>query len=569
MKAKIAVIDDEESICLSFESFLCDQGYEVVTAEDYNSALELLPEQNDIDLAYVDIILGERSGIDILRYIKENKMPCHVIIITGQPDIETAADSVRLGAFDYLVKPIRKDSLLRVTRFALEHVALTAEKERYRNNLEAIFRSITEAIITVDLRMQILEANSSVKNVFGKDPDEITGRIFKKALGHSYDECRKLFSETLETNTAVKEQRIECRHPDRPYQILSVNSSPLLDQHRKTMGAVLVAKDITRILDMESELRERSESGEIVTQSKKMLEALKPVKALADTDTTVLITGESGTGKELVARALHYKGHRSHGPLIAVNCHALSENLLESELFGHVKGAFTGAATTKPGCFKASEGGTIFLDEIGEISPNLQTKLLRVLQEKEFYPVGSSLPVKVDVRVIAATNKNLKEELKQGNFREDLYYRIKVMEISLPPLRDRLEDIPLLVDHLCNYYNRIFKKHITGIEHDVLEVFMKHHWPGNVRELKHAIEHSFILCNSNKITLEHIPSEIGENENTPAKTVRETPADEPDRILRVLRQTDWNKSKTARILGISRVTLYEKINKYNITNSGA
>jgi len=279
----------------------------------------------------------------------------------------------------------------------------------------------------------------------------------------------------------------------------------------------------------------------------------------------VLITGESGTGKELVARAIHYESIRSAKPLVTVNCSALAENLLESELFGHVKGAFTGAVKDKVGRFQMADGGTIFLDEIGETSSLIQLKLLRVLQERVFELVGDSKPIAVDVRVIAATNRDLKEKIRIGEFREDLYYRLKVVETILPPLGERREDIPLLVDHFCRLFENKFKKNIKGISDDVLNTFMQYPWPGNIRELEHAIEHAFVLCRDRTININHLPPEIKKISKPQVHVSGKRSVDDPQEIFDALNKTDWNKAKAARMLGISRPTLYQKIKEYKLT----
>jgi transcriptional regulator with PAS, ATPase and Fis domain len=335
------------------------------------------------------------------------------------------------------------------------------------------------------------------------------------------------------------------------------------------MGAVLVVRDITLLRDLERELRERHQFQNIIGRSKKMQDIYRLLEDLANLETTVLITGESGTGKDLVARALHYSGQRAFKPFVTVNCSALTESLLESELFGHVKGAFTGAIKDKQGRFQAANGGTILLDEIGDISPLIQLKLLRVLQEKVFERVGESTPQKVDVRVIACTNKDLKEKVRRGEFRQDLYYRLKVVEVSLPPLRERLEDLPLLVDHFCRSFNERFKKHIEGISSEVLSRFMNYPWPGNVRELEHVMEHAFVLCHGPVITLEHLPSEISSSDKSEKITISKTRAKEPKQtqeILDALNKTGWNKAKAARLLGIGRRTIYRKIHLFQFPN---
>ena len=290
------------------------------------------------------------------------------------------------------------------------------------------------------------------------------------------------------------------------------------------------------------------------------------IRELADVQTTVIITGESGTGKELVVEALHRIGDRLNTPLVKVNCAALSETLLESELFGHVRGAFTGAISNKMGRFERAHGGTIFLDEIGDISPRMQLRLLRVIESGEFERVGESKPVRVNIRVVAATNQDLKQKVAAGEFREDLYYRLKVVEIHLPSLRDRRNDIPLLLEHFLKKFNRTFGRDIGGISTDAFNVLMLHTWPGNVRELENTIEHAFVRCRQGVITVEHLPQEFGEV----ALQVNfdkgpDGEQQEAQRIRRALIKTDWNKTRAAELLGISRRTIYRKIDQYGIT----
>jgi transcriptional regulator with PAS, ATPase and Fis domain len=343
-----------------------------------------------------------------------------------------------------------------------------------------------------------------------------------------------------------------------------VNSSPLLDGSGKFVGAVLVIRDVTRLTHLEEELKQRHHFQSLVGKSEIMQKIYDSLKILSNLGTTVLITGESGTGKEMAAKALHYAGTRASGPFVTVNCSALAENLLESELFGHVKGAFTGADRDKIGRFESADGGTILLDEIGNISQLIQLKLLRVLQEKEFERVGESNPRKVDVRVIASTNRDLKEAINIGEFRKDLYYRLNVIEIKLPPLRDRFEDIPLLINHFCRIFEKSYKKNITGVSDKVLETFMNYPWPGNVRELEHAIERAFVLCRNRTIQPEHLPAEIRDYARVEKRFSEKKTDDDPEEILKALKRTDWNISKAARFLGISRWTMYRKFQKYNI-----
>jgi PAS domain S-box-containing protein len=449
-----------------------------------------------------------------------------------------------------------------VSRDITDRRAAERELAEHRSRLEAIFRSVKDAIITVDPELRVIEANKSTEAICGIAVKEIAGKTFSQSLNHCSKSCSEVLRLTLEKKMTIKEYRVECGHQQRHQQTVSVSSSPLLDPEGKFMGAVLAIRDITLLRDLERELRERHQFQNIIGRSKKMQDTYRLLEDLANLETTVLITGESGTGKDLVARALHYSGQRAFKPFVTVNCSALAESLLESELFGHVKGAFTGAIKDKQGRFQAANGGTILLDEIGDISPLIQLKLLRVLQEKEFERVGEFIPQKVDVRVIACTNKDLKEKVKRGEFRQDLYYRLKVVEVSLPPLRERLEDLPLLMDHFCRSFNERFKKNIEGISNEVLGRFMDYPWPGNVRELEHVMEHAFVLCHGGMITLEHLPSEIRDDGRTERIAVQEASTHGPNgaqEVLNALNKTHWNKTKAARLLGISRRTIYRKI----------
>lgn len=446
---------------------------------------------------------------------------------------------------------------------AIENKKYEEELERHRSHLESIFSSVQDAIITVDTEMNVIEANKAAETICGFKL--ISGQPFTDCTRECDRSCHEVLKGTLRDRRTIREYKIECGHKHRYKLVAMVNSSPLLDGSGKFMGAVLVIRDITRLTHLEKELKERYHFQNIIGKSEKMQELFSLLEILANQATTVLITGESGTGKDMAAKALHYAGTRASGPFVTVNCSALAENLLESELFGHVKGAFTGADRDKIGRFEAADGGTILLDEIGDISHLIQLKLLRVLQEKEFDRVGESKPRKVDVRAIATTNRNLKEEITRGKFREDLYYRLNVIEVKLPPLRERYEDIPLLIDHFCRVFNKSYNKNIDGVSDEVLEKFIYYPWPGNVRELEHAIEMAFVLCRNQTIQLEHIPTEIRDDTLIKKRTLIRRTDDDPDQILKALEKTDWNISKTARLLGISRWTMYRRFEKYNIS----
>jgi PAS domain S-box-containing protein len=561
--AKILVIDDEESLRFTFKRFLAGAGYDVETAEDYRQASAVIAEK-DFDLVFADIILGGKTGLDILREVKERNPCCPVVMITGCPEIATASDAVRLGAFDYIPKPVQKEKLLHVAALALQHKQAIDEKERYRSNLEAIFKSVQDAIITVDEQLAVVEVNEAAKNIYGLSRDDVGKPLASFPKGCN-GKCLEALAEAIEKKQTIEVCRHECQFNNQKRRVVSLTASPLLDRKGVYSGAVMVVRDETRLADLERDLEERRHFHHFIGRCGKMQKVYSLIEDLANVETTVLVTGESGTGKELAAEALHYSGERKDKPLVKVNCSALPESLLESELFGHVKGAFTGAIRDKLGRFQLAQGGTIFLDEIGDVSPRVQQRLLRVLQQKEFERVGESTPVKADVRIVAATNKNLREKVKAGEFREDLYYRLNVVEVSLPPLRDRREDIPLLADHIMKKLSVKLGKEISAVSDDVLKVFMNHPWPGNVRQLEHVLEHAFILCRQNTLTIDHLPPDFvaASPFGSPASLERQT--DERESILQALEKAGGNKAKTARLLGMSRRTIYRKMDELNIT----
>ena len=320
---------------------------------------------------------------------------------------------------------------------------------------------------------------------------------------------------------------------------------------------------------LRKELQREYDSSNIIGKSPAITQIFEMIKAVSDTDSTVLISGNSGTGKELVAKALHYNSKRSNRPFIALNCGAISENLIESELFGHKKGAFTGAISDKEGFIKAAEGGTLFLDEISEMPPQLQVKLLRAIQEKEYTPVGTTVSLPVNVRFIASTNRNLLEQVNQGKFREDLYYRLNVIEIHLPSLKERDSDIPLLADFFLDKYRKQMNKSILGISNDAMRALMNHEWKGEIRELENVMERAVIFCNEDLIKIKHLPmqfqSETGPADFSPSGSLDESVRRfEKDIITRALESNEFNKEKTAETLQVGLSTLYRKMKELNI-----
>jgi len=518
------------------------------------------------------------KGMSYKEYIKEDNIQrvfqaFNRVYKTGQSNkafdyhIIRADGAIRIGELSISLKKSVKGMPIGfrcIVRDITKRKFVEQELETHRSRLEAIFRSVNDAIITVDTKMKVIEANTAVDLICGIKTDHLLGNTLTKGNRKCDGKCYAVLEKTLKDKKAVKDYRIECSRDAQPHQKVSISTSPLLDREERFLGAVLVIKDITRLNDLERELKNRHQFQNIIGKSKKIQDIFCLLEDLSNLETTVLLTGESGTGKELAARAIHYCGARAFMPFVTVNCSALSENLLESELFGHVKGSFTGAIRDTTGRFQTADGGTILLDEIGDISPRIQLKLLRVLQEKEFEKVGHSEPVKVDVRVITSTNKDLKTLVATGKFREDLYYRLKVIELELPPLRDRPEDIQLLVDHFLKMFNQKFSKDILRVSGEVLRCFLNYSWPGNIREMEHALERAFVLCRGEMIEPEHIPPEILTHKSNRYNSPRTENKDSLEDLSAALQKSGWNKTKAARMLGVNRRTIYRRISKYHL-----
>ena len=577
MNSRILVVDDDQSVCTIFQAILNSEGYNVQGATTYEKAIELI-DSTDFHVIFTDIILGRHSGIEVLKEIKLRGLNTPVIMITGEPSIATASDALRLGAFDYLSKPMLKEALIRVAKHALQHKALLDEKaflaremERYRAHLDAVFMSVDEAIISVDAQMRILTYNSAFAAICPLPNGYLIGEDPAALIRGCGLRCWNSLRRALETKASINEYRIECGHHEKPQQVVMLNISPLKDHGENHLGAVMAVRDITRLSRLERELQERHQYQNMVGQGRKMQDIFSLIENVKDVDTTVLIAGPTGTGKELVAKAIHYGGVRAHAPFVVVNCSALAENLLESELFGHVKGAFTGAVKDKVGRFQMANNGTIFLDEIGDISPMIQLKLLRVLETKEYERVGDPAPIKADVRIISATNRDLRRKVKGGEFREDLYYRLNVVEINTPSLSERREDIPLLVEYFLSLFNERFKKQILDVSKRVGRFFMEYDWPGNIRELRHMLEHAFVMCQGSVIEVEHLPNEgraslNGHPMEYASSVIRVPHQLKKEDVEAALEKAGWNKVQTAHLLGISRPTLYKMMRDYNIGN---
>ncbi len=578
-ESHILIVDDEASIRLTFEMFLAREGYgPITTASSLPEALVAIQE-NDFDLIISDIVLEGERGTDLLFKIREAGIKCPVVMVTGFPNLDTAAEAVRYGAFDYISKPVNKEALLKFVRQALKHwklenekIKLLQENEKFKRYLQTIFSSVRDAIITINNEMEIVQINETAKQWLLHTESDKPGSLesYQNEMGKS---CLYDAKQVLSTRSVVEEHQIECRRADGNIRIISLNAAPLEDGFDEFDGVVIVARDITLTAPEMGENTRNTFHGYIGSSLVEQ-NVYNLIENVGKVDTAVLVTGESGTGKELAAEALHAESDRHDKPLVKVDCAAMPEELLESELFGHTKGAFTGADRARPGRLMQADNGTLFLDEIGDVSPRMQLRLLRFLQEKTFTPVGQDTPVHVNVRIIAATNVDFAEKVKNGTFREDLYYRLKVVEVKLPPLRTRKESLPLLVHHFLSLFRKKLKRNIHGISDQAMEALAQYSWPGNVRELRHIIESACVLCEGLTISLDHFPEEI----KTPVRSPQQTEAEiqnaritslppylsEKDEIIEILKRTHGNKSKAARFLEIDRSTLYRRMQRLGI-----
>ena len=433
-----------------------------------------------------------------------------------------------------------------------------------------ILDSVADGVFTIDQKSEI--------TFFNRAAQEITGFTKEEALGHN---CFDIFranicqtscalKETIKTGREIINLPINIINKDGKELPISVSTAVLRDEKGKIIGGVETFRDLSAIEELKKELQQQYTFQDIVSKNHTIQEIFQIVPDIAESDSTVLLQGPSGSGKELFAKAIHNLSLRKDKPFVKVNCGALPDNLLESELFGYVKGAFTDAKKDKPGRFALADGGTIFLDEIGDMSSALQVKLLRVLQDREYEPLGGTSTVKVDVRVVAATNKDLSTLVRSRQFSDDLYYRLNVMKIDLPPLSRRREDIPLLVEHFVEKFNLKKGKNLSGVSHEVMAFLMRYDFPGNVRELENIIEHAFVMCKGDMIELRHLPPEL--IERSKKALLEEKEIDRPlqraeaESIRKALERNRGNRLRTARELGIDRSTLWRKIKRYGLVS---
>ena len=432
------------------------------------------------------------------------------------------------------------------------------------SSTDSILESISDGVFTVDGSWRITSFNRAAEEITGIPRSEALGRLCSEVFRSSMCEADCALNQTLRSGKPIigKSCYIIDAHGRRIP--ISVSTAVLRDEQGRIVGGAETFRDLTELEELRRELKGRYHVGNLVSRSPVMQKVFEVIPAVAASPSTVLILGETGTGKELVARTIHALSPRSNAPFVAVNCGALPDTLLESELFGYKTGAFTGATRDKPGRFALARGGTLFLDEIAEVSPALQVRLLRFLQERTFEPLGGTRSETADVRIIAATNHDLADKVKRGSFREDLYYRVNVVRIELPPLRRRKEDIPLLAEEFIAHFNRVQNRSVQGLTTEALSLLMAHDWPGNIRELENVIERAFILCTEGLIGISHLPEDLtakgfGLKKQPGIRSARELM--EAQTIRRALERNANNRLAAARELGIHKSTLFRKIKK--------
>ncbi len=459
-----------------------------------------------------------------------------------------------------------------MSRLSLVEIALVWYKQAMQakalcRERDVILDSITEGVFTIDLDWRITSFNRAAEDITGIPRKKALGLRCSDVLRADVCETDCALRETMTSGKPVINKAVHIVDAKGERHALAISTALLKDERGKVIGGVETFRDMSLVEELRKEIEGRYCCEDIISRNHRMQELFSTLPPISESDCTVLIEGESGTGKELLARAIHNLSFRGDRPFVAVSCGALPETLLESELFGYKAGAFTDARKDKLGRFAIAEGGTLFLDEIGEISAAVQVRLLRVLQERTYEPLGAVSSVKADVRIITATNKKLGELVKEGAFRDDLYYRINVMRLELPPLRERKEDIPLLIEHFINRFKRLRNKNISCVTDDVLATLLTYDYPGNVRELENIIEHCFVLCQGEVIETKHLPASVCPGARmdggtaTGVKTIKQM---EIFLIIEALRRSKGNKEAAARSLGINKSTLFRKLKSYDI-----
>jgi DNA-binding NtrC family response regulator len=562
-KARIVVVEDESIVAIDIAARLERLGYEVAgTARDAATAMSLCDEHRP-DLVLMDVRLeGDDDGIEVAERLRA-AFDIPVVFLTAYADPATLERARRAAPLGYIVKPFDQRDIEVTVQTALGRGRIHRHLQRAHDDLKTVLDAQRQGTLLIADDARVLLASRSACALLGVDEEEAVGLPWQDVLPLSAGDRERV--EAMLHDPAAKDG-------SRLVHLLAAGGATtpveveVGDDPRSSGGRMLFLYDVSRVVRLEKLLDERARFGEIVADSECMRPVFLAIRDFSAVDVPVLIDGETGSGKELVARAVHSSGPRAGLPFVAVNCAGLTEELAASQLFGHARGSFTGALTEYEGLFRAADRGTLFLDEIGELSPRVQASLLRVLDERMVYPVGRTKGSLVDVRVVAATNRDLGKEVTAGRFRADLLYRIRAGRITLPPLRERKEDIVLLVRHFLAEQEARTGRAVRGVGSEALRLLHLHDWPGNVRELRNAVAVAAARARGDLIQPEDLPAEVLEGASAAATTVPRADGQLAGRleVLEALGRAAGNRSRAARLLGVSRATFYRRLTSLGI-----
>ncbi len=550
---RVLIVEDEAVVALDIGESVRRLGHDVIaTCATAEEAIEIVAREQP-DLVLMDIRLrGAMDGIEAGRQINKSwGLP--VVYLTAHADDRTLARAKETSPYGYVIKPFEEQKLRVALDLALAKHSREIVHEQHRKDLRAILDTLPMGTILIDGNELLVFANSLARRMLTL-PDSAIGRLWTEAL--PFDSKTRDRLERQMASPPAERRRVGVAVGKPSNRSLEIE---IADDPREDTGRILFLHDVSEVEALRAELEEGAEFENMIGRSEGMQRVFHLIGDLAKVDSSVLIHGETGTGKELVARALHRRSSRAGGPFVAVNCGGLSDELAASQLFGHVRGSFTGAITDHVGYFEAAESGVLFLDEIGELSDRVQAGLLRVLEDQRISRVGDSETRQVDVRLIVATHRDLDREIRDGAFRADLYYRIRVAQIDLPPLRSRREDIPLLTDRFLKRACATTRKTVTEVAEETLGVLLDHRWPGNVRELRNAIEFGVIRSRGETLEARDLPREIYSLASDGLDGT-----DEEQRIRAALVKARGHRKKAAELLGMSRATFYRRLKEYRI-----
>jgi DNA-binding NtrC family response regulator len=557
---RILIVEDEAIVALDIEERLHRLGYEVVGTVDscagaLASAAELRP-----DLVLMDVELRDgRDGISAAEELRAD-LGIPVVFLTAYADAETLDRAKRASPHGYVVKPFDERDLRATLEIAFYRVGVDRALRRSHEDLLAVLDVQRIGILLVDETGRIAFANAAAGRILGADAHALADLPWTEGLGVMGEVRRRI--EALFGMPMTERPKVVAHLDSRGPRDWVVEIE-IADDPRAPKRKILFLTDVSELHDLRRLLDERGRFHDLVGRSDEIQLVVRLVQQVGPTDLTVVIEGETGTGKELVARAIHRESARRDGPFIAINCAGLSEELAASQLFGHRRGAFTGAVSDTAGMFEAARRGTLFLDEIGELPLRVQTTLLRALDERAVLRIGETQPRPVDVRIVAATNRELATEVAQGRFRADLLYRIRVGRIHLPPLRARRDDLPLLVRHALAEQRAVTGRAVDHVSDEAMQAMLAYDWPGNVRELQHTLGYAVVHCAGTTIELEDLPPEVLEHAR-PVPVASDLPGDERERIMAALERAAGERKAAAVLLGVSRATLYRRMAQHGI-----